>query len=190
LFDHRKINPHIDLGILDLVGFSGIRGLTAKREIERAGTQYVLQQLLNTNDDILDYTSFKKPFLKKRNEHISISHSHGKLAIILNKKQPTGIDIELVRDKVLNIQEKFLSEREMLFARNKVDKLLTIWAAKEAMYKVYGEKEIEFARHLQVENFNGSEIQGSINMDNFKKKFLLIAENIENYKMVYVLDEI
>ena len=190
MFVHRKINPRIDLGILDLARFSESRGLTLKRATERAGTQYVLQQLLNTEADILDYSSTNKPFLRGRKEHISISHSHDRLAIILNKTQPTGIDIELVRDKVLNIQGKFLSEKEMLFARDNVDRLLTIWAAKEAMYKVYGEREVEFARHLQVENFSGPEIHGSITMDNFKKRFIMAAENLENYKMVYVLNEL
>jgi 4'-phosphopantetheinyl transferase len=43
-------------------------------------------------------------------KHISISHSHDKLAIIVNEKEATGIDIELIRDKVLKIKHKFLSQ--------------------------------------------------------------------------------
>jgi len=190
LFEHRVINLHISLGILDLAEFSKKNGLSVKREIERFGTRYVLQQLLNLEDDILEYDSNNKPFLKNRLEHISISHSHDKLAVIVNKLQATGIDIELIRDKVKNIQYKFLSEKELHFAKDDVDKLLTIWAAKEALYKVYGKKELEFILHIEVENFSDSKIYGSINTEHFKKKFELVAENVDNYRMVYVLNEI
>ncbi len=78
----------------------------------------------------------------------------------------------------------------MVFARDHAEKLITIWAAKEAMYKVYGEKELEFRKHLFVEEFNSGNIVGGITIGTFKKTFMLAAETIDNYKMVYVLNEI
>ena len=85
-----------------------------------------------------------------------------KLAIIINISENTGIDIELVRDKVLKIQHKFLNKKELLFAKDNVEKLITIWAAKEAMYKVYGLKELDFITNLFVEDFDGAIIFGKI----------------------------
>lgn len=190
MFKIREINEHLRLGLLDLAAFSSQEAITVKRDLERAGTFFLLKHLLKKESFELAYTPENKPYLKDRREHISISHSHDKLAIILNAKEPTGIDIEIIHDKVLNIQHKFLNPAELLFANNDVDKLLTLWAAKEALYKVYGLKEVDFSLHLFVEEFQGSALTGHIALKEFKKKYRLISETIDNYKMVYVLNEV
>jgi 4'-phosphopantetheinyl transferase len=186
----RKINETISIGLLDLKAFSVAEEIYIKRELEKKGTHYLLKQLLNTDQYELSYTSENKPFLKEKNEHISISHSHDKLAIIINKKESTGIDIEQIRDKVRNIQNKFLNEKELRFAGGDVDKLITLWAAKEAMYKVYGLKEVEFIQNLFVEEYTGTEMTGRIEIKDIKKTYRLINETISEYKMVYVLHEL
>ena len=186
----REINGQIRIGLLDLKAFSVLNNMIVKRDIEKAGTQYLLKQVLKTETFALNYTPENKPFLDNSSEHISITHSHDKLAIILNKKEPTGIDIELIRDKVKNIQHKFLNKNEQRFANNDVDKLLTFWAAKEALYKVYGLKEVDFSLHLFVKEFEGTEMLGRIELKGFSKSYRLRNETIDNYKMVYVLNEI
>lgn len=186
----KKISPAITIGVLDLAAFSQSRGLVQKREQERAGSYFLLCQLLKTDKLELGYTDTKKPFLIGRTEHISISHSHDKLAVIINEKESTGIDIELVRDKVLRIQHKFLSDAENIFATNNINKLITIWAAKEAMYKVYGLKELDFRANLFVDDFDAEVIFGRIESDSFKKRYKMICENVDDYKMVYVLNEL
>ncbi|PBQ32008.1 hypothetical protein CNR22_09575 [Sphingobacteriaceae bacterium] len=186
----RTINENISIALLDLRAFALGQNIAVKRDLERAGTRHLLRNLLKSDDYELNYTAENKPFLKGRNEHISISHSHDKLVIILNKKENTGIDIEQIRDKVKNVQFKFLSETELSFAKDKADKLITLWAAKEALYKVYGLKEVEFIKNLFIEDFSGHEITGSIVMENFKKTYRLISEDIADYKMVYVLHEL
>jgi phosphopantetheinyl transferase len=186
----RKINVKITIGLLDLKAFSEKEGLTAKRELERAGTLYLLSQLLNNEPFELHYTPERKPLLKNRSEHISISHSKDKLAIIVNTEQNTGIDIEQMRDKVIAIKHKFLNTHELAFAGDDVSRLLTYWAAKEAMYKVYGLKELEFIKHLFVEDFYGSEVYGRIEHGELKKRYRLFSEETEGYKLVYVVDEL
>jgi phosphopantetheinyl transferase len=106
----REINPDITIGILDLRAYSEQHQLVAKRDIEKSGTRELLKQLLGNKDFELWYTPENKPYLRDSDIHISISHSHDKLVIICNKRANTGIDIELVRDKVQNIQHKYLSE--------------------------------------------------------------------------------
>ena len=70
----------------------------------------------------LDYTPQNKPFIRDSSAHISISHSHDKLAIILNRHKNTGIDIELLRDKILTVRHKFLTAGEQDFAGEDVQK--------------------------------------------------------------------
>ena len=190
MLEIRKINDTISIGLLDLRAFSIQEAIQVKRELERAGTRYLLGKLLKSDDFNLCYTSENKPFLKNRTEHISISHSHDKLVIILNTNESTGIDIEQIRDKVKNVQHKFLNEKELNFTNGDVDKLITLWAAKEAMYKVYGLKEVEFSKNLFVEDYSGSEMTGRIETENLKKSYRLINEKIDDYKMVYVLYEL
>jgi 4'-phosphopantetheinyl transferase len=192
LYNVQKISDLISLGTLDLAAFAGKEGLEAKREIERAGTAFLLNKLFNSDVE-LDYTSLGKPFIKGRKAHISISHSHDRLAIVVNTAAETGVDIELIRDKVLKIKNKFLSEKELLDVNDNVDKMIIYWACKEALYKIYGLKEVEFIANLLIEDFkleNSGEIKGKIKMGNFNKKYLLHYEKLDDYMLVYVLNEI
>jgi phosphopantetheinyl transferase len=190
VFELREIDKHIRIGILDLKAFAIENGLGIKRDIEKRGSLYLLKHLLNSEDFDLAHSLQNKPFLIGRPEHISISHSHDKLALIMNKKEATGIDIELIRDKVINIQHKFLNERELHFANNNVEKLVTLWAAKETLYKIYGLKEMEFIANLSIDAFDGEEMKGYIHAGQLKKTFLLKQEKIENYKLVYAAHEL
>jgi phosphopantetheinyl transferase len=185
----RKINENISLGLLDLKAFSLQQNITVKREQEKAGTRFLLTSLLNTSNFELAYTEHNKPFLKDSSVHISISHSHDKLVIICNTVESTGIDIELVRDKVLSIRHKFLNELESDFVKTDVHKHLAIWAAKEAMYKAYGLKGVDFKEQMSVQNFEGDDLIGQLEKDGILHKYLLRKETIDAYVMVYILKQ-
>jgi 4'-phosphopantetheinyl transferase len=186
----RHIQPSISIGLLDLEAFSAQNNLLVKREQEKAGTLFVLGRLFAGEAPELRYTEQNKPYLAGRKEHISISHSHNRLVMIVNRQANTGIDIELVRDKVLAIRHKFLNPREAAFAGTDVQKLITIWAAKEAMYKCYGLKQLDFKAHLSVMDFDSSVIFGKIETQEFRREFHLISERIDDYMLVYILNEI
>lgn len=185
----RQITQDIRIGLLDLKEFSRTHNIVVKREQEKAGAAFVLSELLGTKNFKVAYSGQNKPYLAGRSEHISISHSHDKLVIIVNNRSNTGIDIELIRDKVLNIKHKFLNEKEAGFAAENTERLITIWAAKEAMYKCYGLKEVDFKLNLFVEDFDADVFFGKIEMKDFKKKFQLKRERIEDYMLVYILEE-
>ena len=186
----RRINPSISIGLLDLAAFSARHHLLVKREQEKAGARFLLTELFEGLPQELAYTEHNKPYLPGRAEHISISHSHDKLAVILNRHKSTGIDIELIRDKVLAIKHKFLNDGEAAFAGQDSKRLIAIWAAKEAMYKFHGTKGLDFKTHLAVSDFDGNDIFGKIETQDCNKRFHLIREQVEDYMLVYILDEI
>lgn len=190
MFEIREINASIQLGLLDLKAFSQQEGISLKRELEKSGTLYLLKELLGTNHFKLNYLSTRKPVLEASNQHISISHSHDKLAVILDKNAPTGIDIELIRDKVLQIKHKYLTHEELAIAGNNVDTLITFWAAKETLYKVYGLKEVDFKKNLRVSFGNAPYLIGTIHLGDFKKKYNMVSSREGNYRLVYILHEI
>lgn len=180
------------LGVLHLPDFAAFTGNLAKRELEKKGTVFLLEKLFNKVVE-LSYNTEGKPEIQKENCHISISHSHDKLVIMCNQQSPTGVDIELIRDKVLKIKDKFLSSIELKEAADNVDKLIIYWAAKEALYKLYSLKEVEFIKHLYVQPFELKTeglLVGEIRLESFNKKLSLHYEKLEDYMLVYSIEEL
>jgi 4'-phosphopantetheinyl transferase len=187
MIDVFNINDRICIGLLDLKSFSITRDLKTKRELETFGKNYLITQLLGKSASI-KYSNTGKPYLEGDTRFVSISHSHDKLAVIINNKENAGIDIELIRDKVINIKHKFLSASELENAENDIEKLLIYWSAKETLYKIYGKKEVDFIRHLHINPFikeESGEIIGEINMPNNQCKYILQYQKIDNYILVY-----
>jgi len=188
----KKINENLQLGLLKLPEYAAVKGLGTKRDVEKSGTRYLLSQLLGKEVEP-DYTPEGKPFLNSEKCHISISHSHDRLAILVNTREHTGVDIELIREKVLKVKHKFLNKSEIKAVGDNIEKLIVYWGAKESLYKVYGLKEVDFARHLAVEDFDldvEGELQGEIRLENLHKKYRLRYEKLEDYMLVYVLNEL
>jgi phosphopantetheinyl transferase len=182
-----NITNDLKLGLLDLKAYSIQGALSTKRDIETRGRNFLLAELIDPDCSIF-YDEKGKPHLVNDSRHISISHSHDRLAIIVNNNEPTGIDIELIRNKVLRIKHKFLSQEELVDAQDDIEKLLIYWAAKETLYKIYGLKEVDFIEHLFVKAFNKQQqgvISGMINLANFREAYQLHYQVLPEYVLVY-----
>ena len=187
-----NIQEGLFFGILDLKEFSQQHPDVSKRDIETLGKNFLLAHLTTDRTQLI-YDDKGKPHLSNDSRHLSISHSHDRLVIIINEKEETGIDIELLRDKVLKIKHKFLSVSELADANDDVEKLLIYWAAKETLYKIYGLKEVDFIKHLAIEPFmkqTHGKLKGFINLSNFNASFELNYQLVDNYALVYALKKI
>lgn len=187
-----NIKEGLFYGLLNLKEFAVQENLSAKRDIEFNGREYLMKHLIN-KDCQTAYDDKGKPYLVGDIRHISISHSHDMLAVIVNEHEPTGIDIELIRDKVIKIKHKFLTQDELIDANNDVEKLLIYWAAKETLYKIYGLKEVDFIGNLFVKPFTKHKlglINGEINLPNFTESFHLNYQILDDYVLVYALNKI
>lgn len=187
-----NIKKGLFFGILNLDEFAVANSLTAKRELETKGKEFLMKKLLD-QDCQINYDDKGKPYLMGDTRHISVSHSHDKLAVIVNEQEATGIDIELIRDKVLRIKHKFLTIEELADAGDDVEKLLIYWAAKETLYKIYGLKEVDFIEHLLVKPFskhNLGTIIGVISLPGFKESFELNYQLLDDYVLVYALTKL
>jgi 4'-phosphopantetheinyl transferase len=183
----RRISPSLTLALLDLQAYALKEGILLKRELEKKGTSFLLQTLF-AEETAISYLSSGKPVLTNRSEHISLSHSHGKLVLAVNTEENTGVDIELIREKVLRIRHKFVGEAEdHHFNTDDAESLTRVWAAKEAMYKAYGEKEIDFKSQLLVKPAGDTELQGKLLLRNGSVlEYLLHWERIDQHILVYV----
>lgn len=98
---------------------------------------------------------FGKPFLEGSPYHISMSHSEDTTAVIASPLR-VGIDIQHRVEKITRIAPKFLSEKELLQIpeNNGINYLHFYWGAKEALYKIYGKKEVDFKKQLVIQPFS------------------------------------
>jgi phosphopantetheinyl transferase len=166
--------------------FSQLYNTIPEKDRHRAGAQQVLSALMG-REAALVHDAYGKPWVEGSPFHLSVSHSHGWLVVALNEKEPVGVDIELMRDKVVRVQHKFLSGSELEEADGDVERLVTFWAAKEAMYKYYGLKALDFCNHLHVQLT--PQFTGEIEKGVYKKRLLLGKEKIKQHILVYTLGE-
>ncbi len=100
----------------------------------------------------LNWLPSGKPVLDGKT-HISFSHSD-QLAGIMVAAEPCGLDIQRPTDKLLRIKTRFCNAREMTNAPSEtdLDYFTTIWCAKEAIFKCFGERVI-FAEDIMIRPF-------------------------------------
>jgi 4'-phosphopantetheinyl transferase len=148
-----------------------------------------LLQIAGFTDFNLYYDVFGKPHLNG-DKHISITHSHEFSAIIISD-ETVGIDIELQREKIIRIADKFCNaEFQFLEPNNKeeyIQKLTVIWGAKEAIFKIRNEKGISFKNHIFVNKFslNVKQNNAELYFNNLVTDFNIHFEEIENFTLVY-----
>ena len=136
-----------------------------KRALHWLSTRLLLRTMLNTADYIdCKMDEHGKPFLVNSNTHISLSHSYDYAAVIISKDKKVGVDIELIKIKIKSIKHKFLSDIELAQKQigDNTDGLYVCWCAKEAIYKWYGKKGLEFKQHIHIKPFK-LKAEGSLN---------------------------
>lgn len=135
-----------------------------KRLLHWLSTRLLLRTMLKTSDYIATgLDEHGKPFLLNRDYHISLSHSFDYAAVMISKDKQVGVDIELVKEKVLRIRNKFMTDEELtgLPSADDVSALYICWCAKEAIFKWHGRKGLEFKRDMVIKPFVAAE-QGEI----------------------------
>lgn len=169
---------------------------TMKSELHQRGFLSIrkLLQEAGYNDFDLFYDESGKPHLKD-GKFISISHSFHFSAIIISE-QKVGIDIEMQREKIIRIADKFVNEKELSRLKSfdnldYIKKLTVKWGVKESIFKIRNEKGISFKDHIQVNIFEieDKKTTAILEMENVKHKFSIHFEEIEEYILVYAFEK-
>jgi 4'-phosphopantetheinyl transferase EntD len=133
--------------------------------------------------------AFGKPFVEDPKTEISISHSHG-FAAVIRSSDPVGIDIQKRVPKILGIEKKFINENEASWIReqHRVEDIHLVWGAKEALYKTYSKKKVDFSRELEVSkpNFEANQTVGVIKKEK-EKRYEVHYKWLDSYLLVYCL---
>ena len=121
---------------------------------ERLAALLLVKELLGRETEIT-HTVSGAPLLVGEDWQISISHTKGYAAVVLERGRAAGIDMEYVSGRVVKIRSRFLTEEEEsnIDTANEVAHLLVHWCAKETLFKLIGEEEVDFREHLHVDPF-------------------------------------
>jgi phosphopantetheinyl transferase (holo-ACP synthase) len=115
----------------------------------------ILEFSLGSPNEI-QYDQFGKPWLTDRSIGFSLSHSREYLAIVLSKNYEPGIDVETIRPTLEKIVPRLLHPSEQKFLDDCSDRQMAlqfIWGAKEAVYKSWGKRGLNFADEMVLEPF-------------------------------------
>ncbi|MBC7847891.1 MAG: 4'-phosphopantetheinyl transferase superfamily protein [Flavobacterium sp.] len=153
----------------------------------------MLLQLSGYTDFDLHYDEFGKPYFLD-GKHVSITHSNYFSAIIISD-ETVGIDIELQREKIIRIADKFVNDKELnrlksFDSEDYIRKLTVKWGAKEAIFKIRNEKGISFKDHIQVNTFelDDEKTIAILDFENIKQQFSIYFEEFDNFTLVYAFE--
>ena len=113
---------------------------TEQRRREWLACRVLLQELTG-GPVCVAYRPNGAPYLSGSSLHISISHTKGYAAVLLQNRPAAGIDIEYHSGRVSRIRSRFMNPEE----EAGIDK--------ETLFKMIGQEEVDFLHHLHVRPF-------------------------------------
>ncbi len=188
---YEQLFAEVQLNEKSLLRLNGMKSQLHQRAF--LSVRKLLQQA-NYSDFDLFYDELGKPFLND-DKHISITHSHEFSAIIIGNEK-AGIDIEMQREKIIGIADKFINNHETLClgalnTEDYIKKLTVKWGAKEAIFKIRNEPGISFKNHIWVNSFEIQDYKTTaiLEMENTKQEFAIWFEEFEGFTLVYAFEK-
>ena len=134
-----------------------------------------------------------KPHLQDSLFFVSISHTVGYAAAIAHPR-PCGVDVQRIVPRIRQLARKFVNDEEeaRLTTEQELVQLHLIWSAKEALYKAYGKRQLDFRQHLfvDVSDCSGVEGRGSARLINpaCDRHFELAYRIYDNFVVVGAIE--
>ena len=152
-----------------------------RRKIEWLSVRVLLYFMLK-EDKQIGYSSEGKPFLTDDSFFISISHTKGYVAVILNPKTPVGIDIEQYGQRVHRVSDRYIRPDEQVesYQEDLTWGLLLYWSAKETIFKRMENADADF-RKLRLAHFI-PQVEGTFQVQEFatqQQKLYTVGYRIE-----------
>jgi len=123
-----------------------------KRRLHWLATRVLLRVLLKTEEYIACPSDPNgKPYLPDFPYKISLTHSYDYAAAMMSARGECGIDLEIVKEKILRVRHKFLKAIELDFVpEGHIEQLYACWCAKEAVYKLQGNRGVSFRENMTI----------------------------------------
>lgn len=129
----------------------------AHKRLQHLAGRYLLKTLYpHFPVALIQIADTRKPFLHNEAYHFSISHCGDYAAVIVSTNKRVGIDIEKPTEIINRIKNKFLNEEELgsFNVCGNIQQLTLMWSCKEAVFKWYGQGNVDFRKHILVKKIN------------------------------------
>lgn len=169
------------------------------KRLQHLAGRYLLRFLFpDFPHQLIHIADTRKPYLPGEEYHFSISHCGDYAAAIVSKNLQVGIDIELPSYKVARVRHKFLHVDEYHMVEKRypaastlqtdaqyLRALTLLWSAKEAVFKWYGEGEVDFSEHIRLEvPEKNLQETGNLNALFYKKTPVPLVLSYINFKEI------
>ena len=121
-----------------------------RNQVEKDAMNLLISETMGSGFSI-ERDAFGKPWPVNKTGFISLSHSVNWVAFCFHPNQPIGIDVETTRHQLAKVAPRILHQSELFIleeSKNKQRTLQLFWGGKEALYKAYGKKKLEFSSQL------------------------------------------
>ncbi|MGB0850645.1 MAG: 4'-phosphopantetheinyl transferase family protein [Bacteroidia bacterium] len=138
--------------------------------------------------DILEKDEYGKPYFESEDHKISITHAGDYAGFMFTEKRDCGIDMEEITERIRRIAPKFIREDEQQFLNQDLKGLYAVWCAKEAMYKYYGLKSLDFKKHMKLDYAEIAQegtLKGHIEKGEYSRELDLNYSFIDNYLLIH-----
>jgi len=161
------------------------------KKCELLSIRYLLKEFGYSDKDLY-YNECGKPLLID-GKNISISHST-LFSVIIVSDLSVSVDIEKIRDKILNISDKFIDYEYTYLSDLKSEKmrLTYIWCIKECIYKIAPSKlPYIFKDKCMVLPFSvkDSLVVSWLKFNDLINSYNSYLHNFEEYNLVYLIKE-
>lgn len=96
-----------------------------------------------------------KPYIENNAINISITHTENYVAVMLNDDDEVGVDCESLDRDFSAVAHRVFSpeEIESLDDDTRNEQLAVMWCAKEAIYKLTSQYDVDFAEQIKIDSF-------------------------------------
>jgi enterobactin synthetase component D len=122
--------------------------------------------------------------------YVSLTHTPGYAGAIFHREHPVGIDMEIIREKIIKIGFRFLDTSELEFLEEDPAHYTMAWSAKESIFKCQGKKGISFRENILLEPFDSKAevIKAKIRGTDFADHFYTVElRRLENVILTYTV---
>lgn len=139
----------------DLTEFKLISNTSRKREwLAVRILAYQTAHLLGLDPKNIIKNQWNAPEFEHHTLNISFSHSKKYAAVLAHPTKRIGIDIESSVPEIKRIIPHILGEDEMKWVKT-TEQSMQVWCAKEAVYKFYMKRAIDFRKDIHICQQNG-----------------------------------
>ncbi len=211
LIFHRKLDLQAELGLwhieeseayfMERLSLSGVEAefvqqIKGRRRLEWLAGRWLLHLMSGREErGACLKDEFGKPYLENSLFDISISHSR-EMTAVMAAPQAVGVDIQVLVSKIERLAHKYMrpEELESLVPATRLEHLHIYWGAKEALYKAYGRRQLDFRAHIHIEPFAFDlavgHCRGQVLKEDYQESFDIYYEQLNDYILVYATMEV